>query len=277
VEDPLTGNQTFLYDEWSNIVGNFKLVYFLNEKFRVFSGVSQGFRAPNLSDLTRLDIARSNEIETPSLELEPENYITYEAGIKSKFSQLKGELAYFFTSIDNMIIRYPSGDTIEGNLEVIKANLGDGYVHGIESRIICNLLKNLSVSVGAAWQSGEVDTYTTPEEIEEREPMSRIPPLTGLLTVKWAAADDKYWIEGVVRGADNQSRLSPRDAGDTQRIPAGGTPGYVIFSLRQGTRINENLSISAAIENITNEDYRIHGSGQNEPGTNLILSFDWNI
>ena len=30
-----------------------------------------------------------------------------------------------------------------------------------------------------------------------------------------------------------------------------------------------------AIENITDEEYRIHGSGQNEPGRNFVLSLDW--
>ncbi len=277
VEDPTTGNRISLYCEWSNIVGNFRLIYFPNKNLRVFSGVSQGFRAPNLSDLTRFDVARSNEIEIPSFNLEPENFITYEAGIKSKFSSWKGELSYFFTSINDMIIRYPSGDTIEGNLEVKKANVGDGFVHGVESRISFNLVKALSISLGAAWQLGEVDTYPTSDEIKERKPMSRIPPLTGLITVKWNAPGDRYWIEGVVRGANNQDRLSPSDEADTQRIPPGGTPGYAVFSLRQGAKINENLGISAAIDNITNEDYRIHGSGQNEPGTSLILSVDWKI
>ena len=277
VEDPVAGNQVSLSDEWSNIVGNFRLIYFLNKNFRVFSGLSQGFRAPNLSDLTRLDIARSNEIETPSLELEPEKFITYEIGVKNKLSFLQGELSYFFTDIDNMIIRYPSGDTIDDNLEVIKANVGDGYVHGVESWLTFNLLKGLSVTLAVTWNLGEVDTYPTSEEIEERRPMSRIPPLTGLSKVRWTAPGNRYWVEGVVKGADNQSRLSPRDIEDTQRIPPGGTPGYVVFSLRQGVKVNEKLNVSAAIENITNEDYRIHGSGQNEAGTNLILSFDWEI
>lgn len=277
VENPTTGNQISLSDKWDNIAGNFRLIYFLNKNLHFFSGVSQGFRAPNLSDLTRFDIARSNEIETPSLDLEPENFITYEAGIKSKFSYLQGELSYFFTSIYNMIVRYPSGDTVEGNIEVKKANVGEGFLHGFESKINCNLLKGLSFSLGVAWQLGEVDTYPTSEKIEERKPMSRIPPLSGLFTLRWNTPDNRYWIEGVLKGADNQNRLSPEDEKDTQRIPPGGTPGYVVFSLRQGIKANKNLIISTAVENITNEDYRLHGSGQNEAGTSLILSVDWEI
>jgi outer membrane receptor protein involved in Fe transport len=30
----------------------------------------------------------------------------------------------------------------------------------------------------------------------------------------------------------------------------------------------------AAVENLTDEDYRIHGSGVNEPGRNFVLAMD---
>ena len=68
-----------------------------------------------------------------------------------------------------------------------------------------------------------------------------------------------------------QDKLSARDAGDTQRIPPGGTPGYLVASVRTGVQVTENLELNAALENITDEDYRIHGSGVNQPGINAII------
>jgi hemoglobin/transferrin/lactoferrin receptor protein len=41
--------------------------------------------------------------------------------------------------------------------------------------------------------------------------------------------------------------------------------------LHGGWRVCEHLELTAGIENISNEDYRNHGSGQNEAGTNGIL------
>jgi len=32
--------------------------------------------------------------------------------------------------------------------------------------------------------------------------------------------------------------------------------------------------LTMAVENIANRDYRYHGSGTNEPGTNFIATFD---
>ncbi len=66
--------------------------------------------------------------------------------------------------------------------------------------------------------------------------------------------------------ADSQDDLSTRDMADTSRIPPGGTPSYTVFSLRSGWQIRDDIHLTASLENITDEDYRIHGSGQNEPG-----------
>ena len=33
-------------------------------------------------------------------------------------------------------------------------------------------------------------------------------------------------------------------------------------------------TVAAAVENVANRDYRQHGSGVNEPGTNVLLALD---
>ncbi|MGE9267799.1 MAG: TonB-dependent receptor plug domain-containing protein, partial [Verrucomicrobiales bacterium] len=72
--------------------------------------------------------------------------------------------------------------------------------------------------------------------------------------------------------AAEQDNLYASAASDDQRIPVNGTPGYLVASLYSGWRATENLELGFAIENLTDEDYRYHGSGQNEPGTNAIVS-----
>jgi hemoglobin/transferrin/lactoferrin receptor protein len=72
--------------------------------------------------------------------------------------------------------------------------------------------------------------------------------------------------------ADLEDRITAADqAADNQRIPTGGTPGYVTASLRAGWTVNDHLDFTAGIENLTDETYRTHGSGQNEPGFGGIL------
>jgi hemoglobin/transferrin/lactoferrin receptor protein len=44
-----------------------------------------------------------------------------------------------------------------------------------------------------------------------------------------------------------------------------------VASVRAGVQVTESLELNAALENITDEDYRIHGSGVNQPGINAII------
>ena len=77
--------------------------------------------------------------------------------------------------------------------------------------------------------------------------------------------------------SEKQDKLNTRDRRDAQRIPPGGTPSYTIFNLRYGLQLTEQFLLTAAIENITDQDYRIHGSGQNEPGINFIFGASINF
>ena len=38
-----------------------------------------------------------------------------------------------------------------------------------------------------------------------------------------------------------------------------------------GWNVNENVTFTRGLENLTDEDYRVHGSGVNEPGINAIF------
>ena len=71
--------------------------------------------------------------------------------------------------------------------------------------------------------------------------------------------------------AGRQNKLNTRDKADTQRIPAKGTPGFATFNLRAGWRPFAGASLFMGLENLLDEDYRIHGSGVNEPGRNFIV------
>ncbi len=275
VEDPLTGARVSVSGNWKALVGSGRLVYHIGEHWNLFGGVSQGFRAPNFSDLTRLDIARSNEVEIPSMSLSPEKYISYEVGAKANYGRWSGQVALFYTDIENIIDRVPTGRVIGGKMEVRKANTGPGYVRGIELEGEYRLSRQWTLFGGIACMRGECYCYPTSAPVKERHPISKMAPPTAVLGARWRHPSGRLWFEAVTRMADKQDRLSPGDERDPQRIPPGGTPGYGVLTLRGGVQATKNLKLNAAIENVFDKDYRIHGSGQNEPGRNLVLSADW--
>jgi hemoglobin/transferrin/lactoferrin receptor protein len=174
-----------------------------------------------------------------------------------------------------MIIRFPTGNTIGGDFEVTKDNVGDGYVHGVELSGDYRFHPQWTVFTGLSWMYGEVDTYPTAAQVEESEPLDRLMPPSGHLGLRWDHPSGQLWVEGLLDFADEADELSTRDKSDTSRIPSGGTPGYQVLSFYAGWQPSENISLNLALENVFDEDYRIHGSGLNEPGRNLIAQLEY--
>ena len=277
VKDPLSGERVSISGNWSDVIGSLRISHKMNslEKARLFGGISQGFRAPNLSDMTRFDSARSNEIETPVTRLEAEMFVTYELGVKIIGTKMNAQLSLFYTSIDDLIIRTPTGRIIDGEYEVTKQNSGHGFVRGIELQAHYALTDSWTIFGNLTWLDGEVDSFATSNQIVIREPLDRLMPGTMYLGGRWQPSAANYWLEGLLSMADNQDKLSSRDQGDTDRIPLGGTPGYANLTIRGGWQLSEHLKLSLSLENLFDTDYRIHGSGLNEPGRNVILSVLW--
>ncbi len=277
VQDPFTGQNLALSDSWNNVVGNGRLLYRLDpeEHWTLFAGISQGFRAPNLSDLTRFDIARSGEQEIPAFGLRPEHFLSPEVGVKVGYERVAAEAAYFRTFMDDLVVRVPTGDTTpNGDLIVNKENSGEGYIHGVELTGSLKLHPEWTLWSNFTWMEGRLDTPVVAGGSTATEPVSRLMPTTVNYGLEWRHPSQRYWAEFSGTLAARQERLASNDIRDTQRIPVGGTPGYSTFSLRAGWRPITHLTLLIAVENLTDEDYRIHGSGVNEPGRNFIVSAD---
>ncbi|HJR68614.1 MAG TPA: TonB-dependent receptor [Gammaproteobacteria bacterium] len=275
VLDTRTNTPMSIDEDWDDSVASVRFRYASSDTWNLFGGVSQGFRAPNLSDLTRLDTARSSEIETPVATLDPEQYVSYEFGFKTSAARSSLQMAVYYTSIDDMIVRTPTGTTIGTSFEVTKRNSGRGFTRGFEIEGGYDLTEQLSLRGAFTWSDGELDSFPTSSPTLVREPMSRIMPPTTVLALRWSAPSDRYWFEASALHAEEQTKLAASDRLDTQRIPPGGTPQYSIMNLRSTMTFGNNVHLSAAIENVTNQNYRVHGSGLNETGRNVVLTMDW--
>lgn len=277
VLDPVSGTVGAREDDWDSVVGSLRLLAPLGAERRhaVYGGLSQGFRAPNLSDLTRLDAARSDEIETPVDDLDPERFTSAELGARYDDGRRSAEIAGYYTWIEDLIVRAPTGEVVDELREVTKKNAGKGYVAGVELTLGWQVAEDWHLRLSGSWMDGEVDAYPTSDPVAVRDYISRLMPLTGQAAVRWQPAGQAYWLEAVVDAAEKATRLSADDERDGQRIPPGGTPGYAVLTLRGGATMLDDLQLTVALENVADEDYRIHGSGVNEPGRNLVVQAEW--
>jgi len=275
VMDPYSGALMSMEDSWDNVVGNVRLSYQPGETkhWTLYAGAAQGFRAPNLSDLTRFDIARTDEQEVPAFGLKPETFLSPEVGVKLEYERFSAEAAYFYTFMDDIIVRVPTGATTsDGDLIVNKENSGAGYVHGVELAGSVKLHRDWTLWANFTWMRGELDSPVVAGGADHTEPVSRLMPTTVNAGLRWNDPKGRFWAELAATVAEKQNRLASNDIRDTERIPKGGTPSYAVCHLRAGWNPCRYASISAALENITNQDYRIHGSGVNEPGCGIVLT-----
>jgi len=254
--------------DWDHVVGSIRALYRLNPCWSIYGGASQAFRAPNLDDLSGNLTSRSGVASTGSVDVDPEEYITYELGTRHTTDNTSLNFAVFYTDVDNLIVGVPVSS---GSATTVATNGRDGYVYGVELEGAWRFHPQWTVSGFAAWQDGRTETSAFLGGPLVNEPGSRLLPLTGSLALRWTHSSEKFWVEGRVLAAGEEDRLTASDRADNQRIPSLGTPSYVTYMVHAGWLATEHLELTTGLENITNEDYRNHGSGQNESGFNAIV------
>jgi hemoglobin/transferrin/lactoferrin receptor protein len=249
----------------SALTGQGGLVLSVTQSLDAVARVAQGFRAPNLYDLTNIG-AVPGGVVIPNPDAKPERSLSYEAGVRVHTQRTAAEVTAYRTLIHDFIDRAPAsmnGDTLLDGERVFQGqNVGEARLWGVEAE--------------AAHALGRVDAratllYTYGQQTlgdGTREPMSKIPPLAGTLRLRWLGAAGRWWAGYQLAWAGRQDRLSSRDLGDS-RIAPGGTHGYAVHSLLASVAVTPVLSASLGFENLTNTLYRTHASGVDAPGRHV--------
>lgn len=260
-------------ESWDALVGSIRSSWKFNDEWSSFAGISQAFRAPNLDDLSGNQTSKSGIASLGNVDLDPERYITYEAGIRHLTDHTSLQASFFFTDVSDLITGIGFDQNADGIPDgSIAANASDAYSSGFEIEGAWAFARQWMLSGFVAWQEGRQQSATLIGGPVSSLPSTRSYPLTGSLAVRWTHESEKFWLEGRILAASQEDRITMADqAADNQRIPTGGTPGYTVGALRAGWQCRENLELTAALENVTDQDHRVHGSGQNEPGFNAII------
>lgn len=271
---PLEQPWGYYKDNFSNVTGSVNYKYKLTSQLNMVSSVSRGFRAPNFNDMVVLQVSNSG-FDAPNPNLKPEISMNYEMGLKLDSGDLKGAWFIYYNRMSDLLDRrlgtykglWYFDENLNSSWDVdepqvfVKKNVGEANIYGTEF--------HLSKQINSLMLSGQI-FYTYGENITEDEPLSRIPPLTGSLRLKYNFKDKK-WVELNSIFASKQDRLSQRDILDT-RIPDGGTSGYKIFNMLAGFDWG-NRKIVLRFENLFDEYYKTHGSGVYAAGRNLSIMF----
>lgn len=249
------------YHDWVSQIG---LVYKLNSHVNLVGSISEGFRAPNLDDLmaNNPNVLQQGQ-SVPSLGLTPERSINYEVGVKSNHDRLRTQAFVYWLDIeDNIVSITTAPDTFASANE-------DSFIQGVEMDGEYLLQDGWSL-YGNFWYTYGVNLITD-------SPLSRVPPTQGILGLRWREPKLRSYFSMYTWMVRRQDRLDQvRDITD-ERIPAGGTPGYATLNLRAGRTFGccNQHRVSLSLENITDKNYLVHGSGVFGTGATARFGYNW--
>lgn len=240
----------------------------LDAEISLVGNVGRGFRAPNVNDLAGLGPRPGNRYQEPSASLGNERALGVDVGARLRRPRLTTEAYLFALQHDDRIDVVPTGRmTDTGRDIVVSANVGTTTTYGAEALAALHL-GQVAIDGAVSWVRGTKDDLG-----QGQEPADRIPPLGARAAVRWTPAPN-LTLEGEVRVAAAQRRLSMRDLEDP-RIDPTGTDGFATVAV--GARYRwPSLAIALRVENLADAQYREHGSGIDAPGIDARLLLQWN-
>jgi hemoglobin/transferrin/lactoferrin receptor protein len=249
----------------SALVSNFGFNYQLNQHGFLFGSITTGYRAPNIDDLGSLGII-DFRYEIPSYDLRPEKSLNTELGYKYRSNKIDFSIATFKMKLKDIIARVlVDGKVISGYNVYNKKNIESSYINGAEVNYTNLFSKFLT------WYTNA--TYTYGQNVTKNEPMRRIPPFFGQNKLTWINQNKSLAITHQFAG--KQDRLAQGDK-DDNRIGKLGTPGWNIFNVDAGWQFKK-LNVNTSLINISNVQYKTHGSGVYGMGRAVNVTIQWNI
>lgn len=266
---------------WTSGTWNVGAVYKALPQLDLAGNIATGFRAPTFSDAlsTGTPVFSSKTASLPSPNVNPENFVSYEIGPRLHAGDLSASLSAYWTALSDLVRQANTGTvTIPGQgtfIAMRSSNAGGGYVRGLEFAV--------SYRIGRAWTVFGNATYTEGRDTHFNENLRFIPPLNGVVGIRYDSENGRWWAEAVEVLVDRLGTHAPNDELDAgfSTDPALGSPntdptkgplnpplhanfiipGYVVTNLRFGVQLwsgtgHRRLDFTLDLNNLLDARYR---------------------
>lgn len=268
------------------LTGSIGTVYRPSNTVVISLNAATAFRSPNVDDMGKIFDSEPGSVVVPNPDLDPEYAYNLDLGIAKTFDDLlKIDVSAYYTSLQNALTRrdYTLGgeDSIiyDGTLSQVQAiqNAATAHVYGIQAGFKLNLPDGFELSSDFSYQKGT-------EELNngEESPSRHAAPWFGVTRLTYQYDKLNMQLYTNYSGQREFDDMPEEEKGKTEiyAIDDNGnpySPGWYTLNFKANYAFTDHLSISAGLENITDQRYRPYSSGIVAPGRNFILSLRANF
>jgi hemoglobin/transferrin/lactoferrin receptor protein len=252
------------------LTGNLGMAYNGADGLRVSFGVSSGFRAPNVDDLTKVFDTRTGYVVVPNKDLKPEYTYNAELNVSKTTSNYSIGASLFYTWFRNALVvdkfKWNNASAIlyQGIMSDVYAtqNKAKAVVYGFNVNGSANLSPNTTLAA----------TYTYTKGNYADGKLDHIPPTYGRVGLKH---DIKKFTAELFTLFNGWKRIEDYNLnGEDNEIYAtkDGMPAWQIWNINTSYQPTKKLNLSFQIENIADLNYRYFASGISALGRNYLVS-----
>ncbi len=264
-----------------SITGSAGIVFRPTDKWVISSNVATAFRSPNVDDVGKVFDSEAGSVVIPNPNLEAEYAYNIDLNVAKMFGKcVKVDVSTYYTLLDNALVRRDftlngaSEIVYDGELSQVQAiqNAAKANVYGIQAGVEVKLPTGFRFSTDLNFQKGE-------EELDngDKSPSRHTAPFFGISRVGYANSkldlelnfqfSDKVAFKDLAEEEKGKKEIYARDQNGNPY-----SPSWYTLNLKSMYKLTENFTLSAGIENITDQRYRPYSSGIVAPGKNIILA-----
>jgi hemoglobin/transferrin/lactoferrin receptor protein len=270
----------------SSINESIGVVYRPSNTWKISANISTGFRAPNVDDIGKLFDFTVGDVVVPNTNLKAEYAYNGELNISKIINNsIKIDATGFYTYLDNAMVRREfhvnGADSVlfNGNMSKVYAiqNAAFGTVYGFNAGFEIRLFSGFSLSTRYNYQIGI-------EEMDNGD-LSRsrhAAPAFGVTRFSYQKKKLVLQLYAVYSAKVSHENLNEEEkqkpfiyAKDENGNPF--SPNWYTLNFKAMFQFHKHFSVSAGIENLTDQRYRTYSSGMVAAGRNVVISMRANF
>ncbi len=257
------------------ICGNLGFIYNLAPAHSLVLNLSNGFRAPNVDDLSKVFESAGKVFFVPNPSIKPEQTVNYEFSYRFNTDDRKKSLeaGAFFTDFKNAItaakFTFNGADSVVYNGAkagvFANQNAGKAFVRGVHFAAKVAINDLFLVRGNVNFTEGRLTINNN------KTPLDHVPPVFGRLGVDFRKGSFTSQLFVVFNGEKpiENYRLGAED-NEIYARPTG-TPSWKTFNWNAEYRLPKYATIQVGVDNIADAQYRTFSSGINGAGRNFYL------